>query len=140
MSLINRALTALFDLLLAPFDRLPPVVGLAIIALVTAIAVLIVFKWTSDQVRLAAAKRAMQAAIFEMRLFNDDLVLLFRAQGDVLRHTLSYLRYSFAPTLWLLLPMLLLLLHMEFRFGYSGLIRSRGGRQYGQVMASSSRC
>ena len=43
-------------------------------------------------------KRAMQAAIFEMRLFNDDLVLLFRAQGDVLRHTASYLRHSFAPT------------------------------------------
>jgi hypothetical protein len=56
-----------------------------------------------------------------MRLFNDDLVLLFRAQGDVLRHTLSYLRHSFAPTAWLVLPMLALLLHMEFRFGYSGL-------------------
>src|SRR5689334_1645035 len=121
MSALNRALTLLFDLLLSPFDRLPPLVGLSILALITAIAVLLAFKWTSDQARLAAAKRAMQAAIFEMRVFNDDLVLLFRAQGGVLRHTLSYLRYSFAPTVWLLLPMLALLLHMEFRFGYAGL-------------------
>lgn len=121
MSALNRVLTALFDVLLAPFDHLPALVGLTILALITAIAVLLVFKWTSDQPRLAAAKRAMQAAIFEMRLFNDDLVLLFRAQGDVLRHTASYLRHSFAPTLWLLVPMLALLLHMEFRFGYSGL-------------------
>jgi len=121
MFLINRALTGLFDLLLAPFDRLPAVLGLAILALGTAIAVLLVFKWTSDQPSLTAAKRAIQAAIFEMRLFNDDLVLLFRAQGGVLRHTATYLRHSFAPTLWLLVPMMALLLHMEFRFGYSGL-------------------
>ena len=118
---MNRVLTAFFDVVLAPFDGLPAALGLSILALVTAIAVLLVFKWTSDQPRLAAAKRAMQAAMFEMRLFNDDLVLLFRAQGDVLRHTLRYLRLSFAPTLWLLLPMLALLVHMEFRFGYSGL-------------------
>ena len=63
----------------------------------------------------------MQAAIFEMRLFNDDLVALFRAQGDVLRHTLHYLRLSLAPTLWLIVPMLALMLHMEFHFGYTGL-------------------
>ena len=121
MIAMNRALTGFFDVALAPFDYLPAFVGLAVLALVTAIAVLLMFKWTSDQPRLTAAKRAMQAAIFEMRLFNDDLVLLFRAQADVLRHTLSYLRFSLAPTLWLLLPMLALLLHMEFRFGYSGL-------------------
>ena len=68
-----------------------------------------------------AAKRAMQAAIFEMRLFNDDLAALFRAQGEVLRHTLTYLRLSLAPTLWLIVPMLALMLHMEFHFGYTGL-------------------
>ena len=56
-----------------------------------------------------------------MRLFNDDLVAMFRAQGDVLRHTLRYLRHSFAPTLWLIVPMALLMIHMEFHFGYRGL-------------------
>jgi hypothetical protein len=63
----------------------------------------------------------MQAALFEMRLFNDDLSALLRAQGEVLRHTLTYLRLSLAPTLWLIVPMLALMLHMEFRFGYTGL-------------------
>ena len=32
-----------------------------------------------------------------------------------------YLRLSLAPTLWLIVPMLALMLHMEFRFGYTGL-------------------
>jgi len=96
-------------------------VGLIVLSLVTAVAVLLAFKWTGDQRALVAAKRAMQAAVFEMRLFNDDLAAMLRAQGEVLRHTLRYLRLSFVPTLWLLVPMLALMLHMEFHFGYTGL-------------------
>ena len=121
MTLLNRVLTWLFDASLGPLDRLPPIAGLAVLALVTAAAVLLAFKWTADQRALAAANRAMQAAIFEMRLFNDDVGALVRAQGEVLRHTLVYLRLSLAPTLWLIAPMLALMLHMEFRFGYTGL-------------------
>jgi hypothetical protein len=118
---LNRALTAILDAAMGPLDRLPPLAGLAVLSLVTAVAVLLAFKWTADQRALVAAKRAMQAAIFEMRLFNDDLAALLRAQGDVLRHTLTYLRLSLAPTLWLVVPMLALMLHMEFHFGYTGL-------------------
>ena len=119
--MLNRALTAILDAAMGPLDRLPPLAGLAVLSLVTAVAVLLAFKWTGDQRALVAAKRAMQAAAFEMRLFNDDLVAMLRAQGEVLRHTLRYLRLSFVPTLWLLVPMLALMLHMEFHFGYTGL-------------------
>ena len=119
--MLNRALTRLFDLAMGPLDHLPPTIALVLLSLVTAVAVLLAFKWTADQPALVAAKRAMQAAIFEMRLFNDDLTALLRAQVEVLRHTLTYLRLSLAPTLWLTVPLLALLLHMEFRFGYTGL-------------------
>jgi hypothetical protein len=121
VTVLNQLLTRLFDLAMGPLDRLAPMAGLAAVSLVTAVAVLLAFKWTGDQQGLVAAKRAMQAAIFEMRLFNDDLLAMFRAQGEVVRHTLRYLRLSLAPTLWLIVPMAALLLHMEFRFGYTGL-------------------
>ena len=121
MTVLNRALTRLFDLVIGPLDGLAPMAGLAVLSLVTAVVVILAFKWTADQAALVAAKRRMQAAIFEVRLFNDDLLAMLRAQGEVLRHTLRYLRLSLAPTLWLLLPMLALLLHMEFHFGYTGL-------------------
>lgn len=121
MTVLNQALTRLFDVALAPLDRLPLMAGLAVLALVTAVAVILAFKWTADQPALVAAKRAMQADIFEMRLLNDDLRAMLRAQREVLRHTLRYLRLSLAPTLWLIVPLLALLVHMEFRFGYTGL-------------------
>jgi uncharacterized membrane protein (DUF106 family) len=114
-------LTRVSDAVLGPLHWLPPMAGLLVLSLVTSIGVLLAFKWTADQQSLLRSKRATQAAVFEMRLFNDDFVALFRAQSDVLRYTLSYLRASFAPTLWLLLPMLLLMIHMEYHFGYTGL-------------------
>jgi hypothetical protein len=119
--LLNRTLTAFFDALFVPLAWMSPVAGLAVLSLLTAVAVLLAFKWTANQPALAAAKQAMQASIFEMRLFNDDLVLLFRAQADVVRHSLTYLRLSLTPTLWLIVPLTLLMLHMEFHFGYTGL-------------------
>lgn len=121
MSGVNAVLTRFFDLVLGPFGALSPMTGLAVLSLVTAVAVLYAFKWTANQAALVRSKRGMQAAVFEMRLFNDDLVALFRAQGQVLRHTLGYLRASFAPTSWLIVPMALLMIHMEFHFGYTGL-------------------
>src|SRR5262245_43720179 len=106
---------------MAPLAWLPPMAGLVLLSFVTAVVVLLAFKWTANQPALAAAKQAMHASIFEMRLFNDDLILLFRAQGDVIRHSLTYLRLSLAPTLWLIVPLAALTLHMEFFFGYTGL-------------------
>jgi hypothetical protein len=117
----NRALTALSDTLMSPFERLPAIVPLLCASLLTAIGALLVFKWASNQRSLAAAKRGIHAAIFEMRLFSDDLRALLSAQGDVLRYTLRYLRFSLVPTAWLLVPVLLLMLHLEFYFGYTGL-------------------
>ena len=105
MTPLNRALTRRLRSAHGAARGMPPMAGLVLLSLATAVAVLLAFKWTADQPALAAAKQAMQAAIFEMRLFNDDLVLLFRAQGEVLRHSLTYLRLSLAPTLWLIVPM-----------------------------------
>ena len=121
MGVLNAVFARLFDLIFWPLHRLGPLAGLTVLSIVTAIGVLLAFKWTADQPALLAAKRAMQAAIFEMRLFNDDLAALLTAQAEVFRHTLTYLRLSLAPTLWLIVPMLALLVHMEFRFGYTGL-------------------
>lgn len=125
MATLNGGLTALFDVLLSPLDRLSPMAGLLVLSLVTAVVVLMAFKWTADQPALVATQRAIQASIFEMRLFNDDLAALLRAQGEVLRHTVSYVRLSLAPTLWLILPILMLMLQMEFYFGYTGLTAGR---------------
>ena len=121
MSLLNALLARTFDLLLLPFRQLPPIVGLAVVSLATAILMLLIFKRTSNQTRLAAVKQQIHAAIFEIRLFNDDLRAIFRAQGEILRHNLTYLGLSLVPMLWMIVPFLLAIAQLQFHYGYSGL-------------------
>ena len=102
MSYVNAVLRPVFDLLLAPFAGMPPIVSLVIVSLVTAVFMLIVFKRTSNQAALAEVKRRIHAGLFEIRLFNDDLRAIFRAMGSILLHNLNYLRYSLVTLIWIL--------------------------------------
>ena len=121
MSSLNAALRLVFDLLLAPASAWPPIVPIAIVSLLVGVGMLMVFKRTSDQVRLARVKKLITAGIFEIRLFNDDLVAILRAQADILRHNLSYLRLTIRPTLFVLLPLVLVMAQLQFHYGYEGL-------------------
>ena len=121
MTTFNRGATAVVDVLFHPLAWLPPIVGLAVVALVTATLALWVVKRTSDQGRVRAAKNGMYAALLEMRLFNDDLGAILRAQGDVLKYNARYLRASLVPILWLIVPFGLLVVHLESYYACRGL-------------------
>jgi hypothetical protein len=118
---VNALLRGLFDFLLSPFRTLPPIVGLVFVSFVTAVGVLLIFKATSNQERLAAVKRQIQACLFEIRLFNDDLIAVLRSQRDVLRYNLTYLRLSAVPTLWIIVPLVLVFAQLQSHYGYRGL-------------------
>ena len=121
MSVLNTGLAKAADVALAPFSGLPPMVGLTVASLATAAAMLAVFKRTSDQTRLAAVKRLIHAALFEIRLFNDDLLAIMRAQRDILRHNATYLRLSLVPMLWVIVPLVLVIAQLQFHYGYAPL-------------------
>ena len=121
MTILNALLASAFDLLLFPFRQLPPIVGLSVVSLLTAAGMLLVFRAKSDQQRIEQVKRAMVAALFEIRLFNDDLPALFRAQGEMLKQNAAYLRLSLVPMLWMIVPIGLIAAQLEFQYGYAGL-------------------
>jgi hypothetical protein len=119
MAPLNRALTAVFDLVLRPLQLVPPLPGVALISLATAAVVLLVMRATSDARAITAARTGMYAAILEMRLFNDDLRGLLRAQLSLLKGNAAYLRASLWPMLWLIVPMALLLVQFDLYYGHS---------------------
>ena len=121
MSALNAALRLAFDLLLAPFASLPPIVSLVVVCLLVSVLMLVVFKRTSNQAALAVVKRKIHAGLFEIRLFNDDLRAILRAQNEILRHNLTYLRLSLWPMLFLLPPLVLVIAQLQFHYGYEGL-------------------
>lgn len=110
---INR----LFDLLFAPFRALDPMAGLAAASLATGVAMLLVFRFTSNQRKLKEAKERLKAHLLALWLFQDQLSVVFRTQGRMLRAALVYLRHSLRPLAILLLPLVLLLVQLEMRYG-----------------------
>lgn len=121
MSFLNGLLRPLFDLLLTPFRSLPPIVGLIVVSLVGAVAMLLVFKATSNQPKLEAVKRQIHACLFEIRLFSDDLRAILRAQIEILAHNAKYLSLSLVPLLWMIVPLTLAVAQLQFHYGYEGL-------------------
>jgi hypothetical protein len=82
---------------------------------------LVVVRYTSNQEGITRVKRAIRAGLFEIRLFNDDLRAILRAQGEILRHNLTYLRLSTVPLLWVALPLTIVIGQLQACYGYDGL-------------------
>ncbi len=121
MSILNKLLGAVVEALLYPFRGFPAWVGLAVVSLIAAVGILLIFKRVSNQDALSEVKRKIHAGLFEIRLFNDDLPAILRAQVEILRHNLTYLRYSLTPMLWILPPLVLLMVQLQSHYGYAGL-------------------
>ncbi len=121
MWIINSIAGAVVDVALYPFRSMSPLVGLVVFSLVSGVAMLYVFKWTSDQQGIDRVKRRIHAGIFEIRLFNDDLRAIMSAQRDIFRYNLSYLRLSLRPLLFMVVPFVLIIAQLQLHYGYEGL-------------------
>jgi hypothetical protein len=122
LAAVNAAATWAFDAAFALLAMVPPLVSLALVSLATAVVMLFVVAWTSDQPRMATTKRAMHAGLFEIRLFNDDLVAMLRAVGDLLWQNARYLRLSLVPLLWMAIPLIIVIAQLQAFYGYAGLV------------------
>jgi len=116
MGLLNRILNAGFGLVFAPFAGLDPIWALSAISLLAGVLMLWIFGKVSDQAAIGLVRDRIRGNLIGIRLFGDDLGLLFRLQGRILRQTLTYLRYALVPMLVLLVPFLLILAQLNLRF------------------------
>jgi uncharacterized membrane protein (DUF106 family) len=120
MQILNTILGSIFGAVMLPF-RNWPMLGLVLISAVVSVGILLIFKKVSNQERIEGVKRKIHAALFEIRLFNDDLGAIMRSQFDILLHNLSYLRLQLFPLLFILPPVVLIMAHLQPYYGYSGL-------------------
>lgn len=82
---------------------------------------LFIFKLTSDQEGIKKAKNKIKAHLLELRLYKDDIRTSFKAQGHILLSNLKYMKYSIKPLLVMIIPVILILIHSNFWFGYDSL-------------------
>ncbi|UCE42723.1 MAG: hypothetical protein JSV17_07150 [Candidatus Aminicenantes bacterium] len=121
MWIFNSAFGKIFDALFLPFRDMSPWVGMILVSFLTGLLMLFVFKWTSNQQGIQKVKNRIKAHLLELRLFKDSLSQSLRSQGNILRCNLKYISYSAKPMLVMILPLILIIIQLNFWFGYESL-------------------
>ncbi len=121
MWIFNSVFGKIFDVLFYPFRSMSPWIGMIIVSFLTGLLMLFVFKWTSNQRGIKQVKNKIKAHLLELRLYKDSLVLSLRAQGNILRCNLRYIGYSAKPMMVMILPLILIIIQLNFWFGYQSL-------------------
>ena len=91
------------------------------IGLLLGVAMLWVFGRTSNQKAIKAAKRRVEACLYEMRLFTDEPSLVCKAQAGLLAANARYIGLMLVPAIVLAVPMVLLFAHLEAWYGLAPL-------------------
>jgi len=116
--LLNSILNPVFTLLFLPFRSTAPEWSLLWISLATAVLALLVYRFFSAQEAIRSVKEKLKAHILEMRLFQHDPALMSRAILSVFKCNARYLRLNVKPFLFMFVPVVLILVQLESRYGY----------------------
>ncbi|HEB35422.1 hypothetical protein LCGC14_1405220 [marine sediment metagenome] len=121
MWIFNSVFGKIFDFIFFLFRSMNPWIGMILISVLTALLMLFVFRFTSNQEGIKRVKNKIKAHLLELRLFKDSMSLSFKAQGNILRYNLRYISYSTKPMLVMIIPLILILIQLNFWFGYEAL-------------------
>ncbi len=121
MWIFNSVLGKIFEIIFFPFRNMSPWIGMILISFLTALLMLFVFRFTSNQQGIKNVKNKIKAHLLEFRLFRDSLNISLKAQGKILRYNLKYISYTAKPLLVMIIPLILILIQLNLWFGYSSL-------------------
>src|SRR5262245_35956842 len=105
METITTIASAAVAAVLSPFSGHPAMWGLAPLSVLVGIAMLWVFRRTSNPEGIARAKARVMAHLYELRLFPDEPVLIWKAQWGLLKANARYAGMMLVPVAVMGLPM-----------------------------------
>lgn len=117
MNSINSAFSSVFDLMLVPLKPMGDFWSLTIFSIITGMLMLLIFRYTSNQSSIKNVKNKIKAHLLELRLFKDDLRIMFSALKLILKHNFRYMFYALKPMLFMVVPVVLVLIQMDGWYG-----------------------
>ncbi|MHC4457164.1 MAG: hypothetical protein ACYS0I_08740 [Planctomycetota bacterium] len=106
---INVPINAAAKVLFIPVKFVPGWLSNTIIAAVTGVILLIIFKYTSNQSAIGRIRDDIKANMLALKLFKDSMVVTLQAQGRVFRGAFLLFIYAIRPMLVMIVPVSLLL-------------------------------
>jgi hypothetical protein len=125
MEFIRSIASIVSSAVLSPLSGHHALIGLIPLSILIGIGMLWIFGQTSDQDAIRKAKGKLQAHLYEMRLFTDEPVLIWRAQRGLLAANARYIGLMLIPALVASIPMVLILTQLESFYGHSPLASGR---------------
>lgn len=118
---MNSAFNSLFDLVLAPLERIGPRTALVVASGIFGVLALVAFKYISWQRGIKAAKDRIKGHMIAIRLYQDDLRVVGSSVAKVLARNVQYLGLNFGPIVPLAFPFLVLTAQLVVRYAYDPL-------------------
>lgn len=94
-----------------------PLVGLTTLSLATAVLVLWLFGKVSDQQKIAAEKKLIQAYLLELRLYGDRPRLIWKSYLALMYANFRYMGLMLKPAIFLTAPIVVLMFHLDAFYG-----------------------
>jgi hypothetical protein len=124
MGTFNRATSAVFDVLLAPFGAAAawaPWLDLLLWSALSGVVALLVYKLVSNQGGIARTKNLIKLHLLEIRLFKDDILGVLLATVKIVLRNALYIAHNLLPMAVMLVPMLVILAQLVAWYGYEPL-------------------
>jgi len=117
VAVLNKVLTFLFAVVYEPLKWLGAFWSLVTISCLAGVFLVWVFGKVSNQEAIRRTRDRLSGELLGLRLFKDDLRVFFGIQFQVLVWTFRYLRHSLVPMLILMVPTILILIQLNYRYG-----------------------
>lgn len=87
------------------------------VSLVVGLLMVLLFGYTSNQKAIKVAKDQLKAHLLAVRLYQDQLPVVMRTYGRIVRGTGRYIRLAFMPLLYVIIPITLLIVQVDRYLG-----------------------
>jgi hypothetical protein len=94
-----------------------PTLIVVLISIVLGMMMVVVFRYTSDQNAIRAAKDRLKAHLLALRLFQDQISVVMRSYPRILLAIGRYLRVASVPLLVVIVPLTFLIVELDHYFG-----------------------
>jgi len=113
MPVVFNSLAWIFDGLMKGLSWIHPLAGITGVCALTAVLVLIIYKYLSNQAAIRTTKARIKADFLAITLYKDSVRVLFSSAGSILWTNLKYVGLNGVPLLFMILPVSILMANLE---------------------------
>jgi hypothetical protein len=121
LNTVHHILTKTFDVVLTPFELLGDGGALVLVSGIFGILALLLFKRISWQKGIKGTKDKIKGHMIAIRIYQDDLAIVFGSVMKVVLRNFQYLALNFGPILPLFAPFVLIASQLVVRYAFDPL-------------------